>query len=125
MPEQTFLDEESVQVTTTRFIVRGKTFPVNGITSVSLHRSNPQRGGPIILFLLAIGCGLNFRTHWGFILAAAIFAVFGLWWWVTEPIWFSVRLVTASGESDAFKSKSEALIQRIVHALNEAIVARG
>jgi hypothetical protein len=42
MPEQTFLDEESVQVTPTRLIVRGKTFPVNGITSVSLYRSNPR-----------------------------------------------------------------------------------
>src|ERR1700736_2351721 len=121
MSEQAFLDEKSVQVPTTRFIVRGKTFPVNGITSVSLYRSNPQRGGPIVLFLLALGCALKFRDHWGFVLAAVIFVALGLWWWITEPTWFSVRLVSASGESDAFKSKSEALIQRIVHALNEAI----
>ncbi len=41
-----------------------------------------------------------------------------------KPV-YSVMLASASGESDAINSKDEDFIDRIVQALNDAIVVRG
>lgn len=60
------------------------------------------------------------------IIGALIFGGVGAALWFTLPYTYSVRIMTAaSGESDAFVAKDGILVERIVRALNDAIVARG
>jgi hypothetical protein len=123
MLEQTFLNEGGMQVTNARFIAKGRTYPVNGITSVSLYEIKPRRGAVVacvVISLIAFFQSSNFG-----VMAGLLFLAFAIVGWFANPPTYSVRLMTASGESDAFTAKDRDQVQRIVQALNEAIVARG
>ena len=121
MEEQTFLNEGNVTVTNTRFIVPGETFAMAGVTSVSSLKDSPSRWGPIILIVIgAFGLSGSDTIPGGLMSLAA-----GIAWWVLKKPKYIVLLTTASGEAQAFPSKDEAFIARIVNALSEAIVARG
>jgi hypothetical protein len=125
MAEQTFFDEAGVTVTNARFIASGRTFAVNGITSVSLYNITPRRTGPIAFFVIAFLILIGGSGGSGSIIGALVLAGIGVLYWLSEPVRYSVRLMTASGESDAFTARDEFLIERIVRAVNDAIVARG
>jgi hypothetical protein len=120
MPEHVFLNEGGIQVTTARFIAKGRTYVVNGVTSVSLYEIKPPRAWIFVCVLISIGGFIYGNAGVG--IAFLVFAVVG--WFANTPT-YSVRLMTASGESDAFTAKDRSQVERVVHALNEAIVARG
>ena len=123
MPEQTFLNEGGIQVTNARFMTKGRTFAVNAITSVSLYEIKPPRAWIVVCVLISLGGFLQASGAGAAVgISFLAFAVIG--WFANKPT-YSVRLMTASGESDAFTAKDRGQVERIVHALNEAIVARG
>jgi len=122
MPEQTFLNEGGIQVTNARFIAKGRTYAVNGITSVSLYEIKPRSAGVIACVIIA---AVAFSQGGNGALVGLIFLAFAIASWFMNPQTYSVRLMTASGESDAFTAKDRLQVERIVQALNEAIVARG
>ncbi len=127
MAEKTFLELGDVTVTTTRFIVKGKTYAVSGITSVTIFRHDPSRLGPILgvilgLFLFLAGVG-NYGAMMAIIGLVLTFAAC-ISWITTAPV-FGVRLNTASGEVTALSNSSRAFIQMVLDALNDAIVERG
>lgn len=126
MAEETFLNEGGVQVTNARFVVPGQTYALSGVTSVSIHEKKPKRIGPIFLFIIGFFClmgGLSGSS--GAFVAALVFIGLGVLWWISNSTKYAVRLMTASGESDALPSKDGAFIKRIVEALNNAIIHRG
>lgn len=123
MPEQIFLNEGGIQVTNARFITKGRTYAVNGITSVSLYEIRPPRGAIIACLVISLGAFFQRSTNGAMVgLLFLVFAVIG--WFANKPT-YSVRLMTASGESDAFTAQDRGQVERVVHAINEAIVARG
>jgi hypothetical protein len=120
MPEHVFLNEGGIQVTTARFVAKGRTYALSGITSVSLYQIKPRRG---LVIAFAIISFIAFSQHSSIL--GAVFLGFAVIGWFANPPTYSVRLMTASGESDAFTAKDRSQVERVVHALNEAIVARG
>jgi Family of unknown function (DUF6232) len=124
MPEQTFLNESGIQVTNARFIAKGRTYAVNGITSVSLYENKPRR---IVAIVCAGIAGYAFLqgSSSGALIIGLIFLASAIADWFMNRQTYSVRLMTASGESDAFTAKDRSQVERIVQALNEAIVCRG
>ena len=122
MAEQTFLNENGVTVTNSRFLVPGQTYAMSGVTSVKSVRHNPSRKGPIICIVIGLLCLAGGKTT---IAGAILFLAIGVTWWILVKPKFSVLLHSASGEAEALTSKDEAFITRTVAALNEAIVVRG
>lgn len=125
MAEQTFFTEAGVTVTNARFIARGQTYAVGAITSVRFQRILPNRALPTILFIIAGLClfGAGGNPHAG--ISVLVFGGLGAVLWYSRPSRYSVRIMTASGESDAFIAKDRALVEHIVQGLNDAIVSRG
>ena len=116
-----------VLVTTTRFVVNGQTYAMNGVTSVKSFKKDPSRALPVIVgiigfivFASGIGSGSTIAAIFGLALLA------GAWFlWKSQSPEYSVRLATASGEASALSSKDQSYINQVVEALNNAIVQRG
>jgi hypothetical protein len=124
--EQTFLNEAGVIVTQARFMVSGQTYAMNGVTSVASLKEIPSRKGPIICLVLGLITFFGaLRGDTQILPGSLFFLIVGGLWWYLKKTQYTVLLHSASGESRAFTSADENLVDRIVGALNEAIVARG
>ena len=154
-------ENKDVMIDATRYVVNGKTYPINNITSVETGIVQykdivkteyfPSKGGwawwlPLMLPIpgAMIGATYSFYTE-SFIdfiiftpLVAVIFYVLGL---VMEkkifqeeysiehrtevPHDYAVRVTTAGGQVDSYKSKDQDIVDVIVEAINQAIIERG
>lgn len=118
--EKTFLQNATVTVTNTRFIVPGQTYAMAGVTSVRFERIEPKRGWPVFFIIV------------GFLLllipearpVGVVLLLIGVPWILLVKATFAVALTSASGEARAITSKDSQLISGIVDALNKAIVYR-
>ena len=117
--EKVFYDNRGIKVTNSRFLTYGTTTSMSGITSVTKYIHKPSRKGPIILFVVGL---ILFAWQWYIGAAGVALAVI---WWMSQKPEFSIRLATASGESEALVDKDEKFIDDVVTALNDAIVHRG
>ncbi len=123
-------------VTTQRALLSGTTYAVRQINSVRMETVPPNRRLPLIL--LAIG---GVALLWGVMLAndVSLFAnstlvafgvgaaciAAGVWLWRRAKATHYVLLSTSSGEVKSVYSTDEALIQRYVGAISEAVVRQG
>lgn len=119
MDETTFFEYEGVRVTNTRFIVDGQTFAMNNITSVKPLEQNPNRLLPGLLIIIGVLPAIN-GAYGGLVLS-----LIGGAWWIMQKTVYHVMLHTAGGETSALKTFQKEYLQRVVTALNNAIVHRG
>lgn len=122
MAEQTFLEENGVQVTNARFVTPGQTYAMSGVTAVKSIQKNPSRVGPIVLIVIGV---LMLFGGQDVLMGALVFLAAGIIWWISKKPEYIVLLSSASGETQALNSKDKAFIDKVVKALNEAIIARG
>ena len=119
MEEKEFFRYEDVTVTNSRFIVASQTFAMSNITSVRASQTPPKRFWPIILILV----GLLFSASTAAIGIGLI--VVGGVWLALQKTYYHVALTTAGGETQALTSEQREYIEKVVRALNDAIVHRG
>jgi hypothetical protein len=119
--ETIFYQDANVTVTQSRFIASSKTYAMRNISSVSLFKIEKSKTGPLIL----MGLGLLLLFGDGTRVMGVILIVVGLFWIMNIKDEYSVRISTNAGESNSLVSKDESYIQKIVNALNEAIIHRG
>jgi hypothetical protein len=122
--ERVYFSEGGIVITSTRAVLRERTFAMANITSVSLAESNQ-----------GAGCGCTLLGTGG-LFALGLFGsgtvglgVFGIFLLIVGVALMSqktyvVRIGSASGETNALQSSSREYIQRIVGALNQAIIDR-
>ncbi len=120
--EQVFFDEMGVSVTSARMMYEGQTYAMSGVTSVKSYEKQPSRKGPIILILIGLLALAGGKE--GIIIALLCLAG-GIFWWVKQKSEYSVLLTSASGEMKAYTSTDGNIVQKIVNAVNDAIVHRG
>ena len=122
MAEQTFFQNGGITVTTSRFIVPGQMYTMNGVTSIRSITMPPSRKGPIILAVIGFFClmaGKSASLLGLLMLGGAIF------WWTRQKPEYTVLLNSASGEARALTSTDGTLITGVVGALHDAVAARG
>ena len=133
-PEIVYYEDAQVKVTNARAILGSKTYALANITSVGLYKDNPSNILPI---LMIVGGGLLLIP--GIFMAAVgdiesgipcavisfLLIAIGIGVMVTSKPSYIFRIGSASGEADALKSRNLEYMQRIVGAVNEAIVRRG
>lgn len=130
--EQCLLNEAGIFISTSRFVSGSQTYAMSGITSVGTGTEHPSKVGAILAmlfgaFIALCGLGLLVVTKGGIVvvlIGAGIIALGIMVLKAKVPI-YSVLLRSASGEQRATSSKDMNLVQRIVAALNQAIVLRG
>jgi hypothetical protein len=122
MEEIIFFQSSGVTVTQSRYIVDNKTFAMRNISSVHVGVIPAKRGFGILL--IAIGFILlvsSADTRIGGVIVIILGTLFAF----LPKDKFTVRISTNAGETDSLFSKDKKGIQKIVDALNEAMIHRG
>lgn len=150
--ETVFYQDEGILITNTRAVFGAKTYSMANITSVSTHFVPANRMPGIIAAivggLLTACCGLLaisplltlgssdysgdtsgiFRSVAVLVIGAVIGLLIlagGVALAIMSKPTYVVRIGSTSGEADALASKNKEYIERIVVAMNEAIIKRG
>lgn len=119
--EKVFYQDSQVQVTQSRFVARSRTFAMRNISSVSIFKKEKSRFLEIVMIIAGLICLFNTSSLvFGLLLIVA--AVLLLFLLKNE---YTVRISSNSGESDGFISTDKELVEKIVDAVNEAIIFRG
>jgi hypothetical protein len=119
--EKLFYQDANVTVTQSRFVSGSKTYAMRNISSVSIFKIEKSKLGPILL----IGLGLILMFSDSTRVLGFIILALGITWIMNIKNEYSVRISTNAGETNGLVSKNQDYIQKIVNALNEAIIYRG
>jgi hypothetical protein len=123
--ERVLLSEGYVSVSTSRFVVGSQTYPMANVSSVKSFTAPAKTGFPILLLVVGIIAGFSaFANKEALVVAIPLIAL-GIFLLRAAKPTFYVALTTASGEVRPVGSKDQAYVERIITALNEAVVARG
>jgi hypothetical protein len=117
--EKTFFEYEDVKVTNARFISGSQTYAMSNVTSVKAFEQKPKRLGGIVALAIGAAVAVNTPTV-GIVIAAAA----ALYLYLQKTL-YHVMLATSGGETSALKTHQREYLQKVVTALNEAIVHRG
>jgi hypothetical protein len=117
--ERIFFDYGGVTVTNMRFIVKPQTFAMSNITSVKASEQKPSRLRPVVL--IAAGA----FSLLGNVLVGIVLAGIGIAWLLKQTTMYHVMLTTAGGEISALRSEQRQYVEKVVKAVNDAILARG
>jgi len=119
MDERTFFEHEDVKVTNARFISGSQTYAMSNVTSVKAFEAKPKRLGGILVLILGLAVAVNTPVV-GLIIAAA--AGYYLY---QQKTMYHLMLSTAGGETSALKTNQREYLDKVVAALNQAIIHRG
>ena len=119
--EKVFYQDSNVTITQSRFVSQSKTYAMRNISSVTNFQIKKSRLLQILLILVGVMCMLteSARVFGIFLLALGILLLY-----LTKDE-YSVRINSNSGEADGYISKDQQLIQKMVDAVNEAMIYRG
>jgi hypothetical protein len=119
MEEQTFFEYENVKITNARFIVDGQTFAMSNVTSVAPLKQPPKRFWLALLLVIGIASLLS-NPFFGIpIIAIAAYMLY------KQKTMYHVMLRTSGGETKALSTDQKVYLNKVVEALNNAIVHRG
>jgi hypothetical protein len=127
--EVSVFQDANIHVTNLRTVLQGKTYAMANVTSVStfVQPGNPAPG--VIAALIggaALLIGLFSDDKFGCAsIFGALLLVIGICVANAAKNRYWVRIGSASGETNALSSLDRAYIERIVNAMNEAIIRRG
>ncbi len=119
MEEKTFFNYDGVRVTNTRFVVDGRTYAMSNVTSVSPFEQKPNRLVPA--FLVIVGVALTIVKLYPLLTLSIV----GIIWFRLQKTVYSVVLHTSGVETTVLTTYQKEYLQKVVGALNKAIVYRG
>lgn len=119
--ETTFYKDSFVTVTQSRYVTQSKTYAMRNISSVHVFEIIKSKSKAIII----IAFGLLFLLSKSLFWAGIVLGILGTWWLLTLKNEYAVRISTNAGEANSIVSKNRDYIQKIVNALNDAIIHRG
>jgi hypothetical protein len=123
MAETVFHTDGAVNITNARAVLGGKTYAMSNISSVTMVKKKVNIVLVAILGIIALASlGMLGSSPITTILVIAVCA--GLIYLLVRPA-YGVVLGSASGESEALVSRDRVYIEKIVNAMNEAIIHRG
>lgn len=119
--EQKFYEDGNVIVTQSRFVASSKTYAMRNISSVSIGEIKKSKVFQILVIIVGVIMLTGEGTRVYGVVAIAMGAL--LLYFIRNE--YSVRINSNSGENDGFVSKDRERIEKIVNAVNEAMVLRG
>lgn len=121
MDETVFFSLEGIKVSDTQFIAEGKTYAIDEVTAVQHALIEPERTFPTIC-VLSGSFLMVFEDIFMFVGGFSI--ALGLVAWFTAQTLYAVVIHTADGEKQALTSTSSTDVNRVIRALNTAIISR-
>ncbi len=131
--EKTYYQDASVLVTNSRVILQGTTYAMTNITSVKMISKAPSLTGALIGVIagaLGILCGIfgiivEVNAGWLGIVLGVVFIGGAIFLFSKAKATYVVIVGSTSGEKQVFTSTNKEQIQKIIVAINQAIVERG
>jgi hypothetical protein len=129
--EVTYFADQGIQVTSTRFVVFGQMYPVNGITSVAPFTISAKRGWLIFwacFWALGVlgGLGTLFsRGEPGGFLFCGFITGLIVWRIIVRKDIHGIMIATAGGQIRALSTPNLPLVHAVMSALHQAVAARG
>lgn len=121
--------DENIHVTNLRAMLQGKTYAMANVTSVSMFRqagnTTPGVVAAVIGGFMLLGAVTDSELRGCFLVFGLLILVIGIAILASTKDTYWVRIGSASGETNALSSTNRDYIQRVVNAMNEAIVRRG
>ncbi len=121
--ETTILQEAGVTISNARAVFPTKTYAMAQISSVSMAKTKTNGGLVVLGVLFALG-GLAFIGNQIVVALIGILIGAGLLYLALRPK-YAVLISSSSGEGHALVSGDRALIERVVTAINDAMIHRG
>jgi hypothetical protein len=128
--EINILKEKDVKITNERAIIGTKTYAISDITSVSMDVNEPKLFLPIFFIVTAAVCSVlvalsDMREYSECLEASIYLGIAGLLFFIfSQKTKYSVRIRSASGELKVLEAVDREHVERIVKAMNAAIVQR-
>lgn len=148
--ETILFELDNIRITTRKVLIGLKTYEIADIMSVSLAEKNlsPAAGKALViasLMVLVIGslCCLatlsirfismleefsglpRINVHFLFAVLGLLLIYLGSIGWESAKPTYILQMETASGSSKILESKDKHYLQRVIHAINNAIARRG
>ena len=129
--EEVIYTDNQVSISTSRIVLGATTYALRNITSVKMTFTPAKRGCAILLLIfgaltLLIGLGKGSSDGVGAVLGGlvvgGIIGGLGYLWMRSSKDDYHVLIASSSGEAKALTSKDKAYIEKIVTAINDAIV---
>ena len=121
--EKIFFQDTDVTVTQSRFISGGTTYAMRNISSVFLYKFPKNLSKP--KFLIAVGIILLIISNDIYKLIGVAVIVLGILWFKSIKDKYAVRISTNAGQLNSIISEDSMYLQKIVDAVNDAMVHRG
>lgn len=129
--ERVFYDQDGVRITNKRAIIGETTYALANVTSVSVGRKVPSSlpgGALLVVGVLLLFAGFASRESTESLLLCgglgAVLALAGIVALRGSMPSYYVSIVGAGGEQQALGGRSQADLQKIADALNDAIASR-
>lgn len=119
--ETQFYKDSKVTVTQSRYVTDSKTYAMRNISSVHVFEIVKNRSLPIAMIIIGGLMLLGDGTR----VAGGVILLIGILILVLIKNEYAVRISTNSGEANSIVSRDKIYIQKIVDALNDAIIHRG
>lgn len=119
--EKLFYKDQNVTVTQSRYITNSKTYAMRNISSVHVFEIVKNHTFPVLLII--VGAIMLF-TDGGKVIGGII-ALIGVLVVIFNKNQYAVRISTNSGEANSIVSRDKVYIQKVVDALNDAIIHIG
>ena len=121
MNETIFFEYEDVKVTNARFINSNQIYSISNITSIKVSEEASSRAGGVICFFV----GLLIAALGFYIIGFLVSLVCGVYLYgYKKRVKYSIVLMTAAGEVTALATYQRDYLDKVMTALNLAIVAR-
>jgi len=129
-PETTYYQDGAITISNSRAVLGAKTYAMVNITSVTMGEKPANRTPGIVLALIGLAIAacagsMGSDSASGGIVIGILAIIGGIALAALVKPSYVVRIGSAGGESDALISKDREYIQKIVNAVNEAIIKRG
>ncbi len=115
-----FYQDPKVTVTQDKFVSDGETYAIKDISSVSNFEIVKSKNGPSMLMAL----GVILLVPSGMRILGGILVILGFVWLFSVKNEYAVRISRNADEINSLVSRDRDYIQKIVDALNEAIIFR-
>lgn len=123
--EEIIYSDPKASISTSRVVIDGKTYALRNITSVKMSVTPAKRGCAIVLLifglLMVVICLANKGAAGGAVVGAIILGI-GVLAATSAKEQYHVSIASSSAESHALTSKDRSYIEKIVGAVNEAII---
>ena len=128
--EKVIYEKSDIKITNLRAIFGDKTYTISNITAVTRkQKTNLSAFLPVAIIVVGIAfislAFFNDVINWATILYGIFMVVGGYFLALLLNTEYSVQIGSASGEIQAYTSKSIAKVTEIVQAINQAMIQQG